>query len=365
MRLLFRNTFLFSCVGAAVLAAACSCRFPFTGRGEELVIVTYNVQNLFDDVDNGGEYPEYDPGRGEWDTRLFHRRLLALARTLRSFPQGGADVILLQEVENVNVLEQLREHYLHGGGYAYSAVTAAPDSPINLAFLSRLPPVGLKVHGITVNGEPAGRPLMELQFDCGGQRLILLHCHWKSKRGGAEETEELRRAAAAAAAERIAALQRRHPGAAIIIAGDLNENADEWSRCSGAYPTALMPASAVTSAAPTDPAAHRAELYVTGDRDLWRSAPAPGNGAPAPLYSPWLAGDLSAEGSFHYDGQWETIDQFLLHPALGDGEGLEYAGCRACTSPRLLSETGTPLRWITRTERGCSDHLPLLLRVVK
>jgi endonuclease/exonuclease/phosphatase family metal-dependent hydrolase len=369
-----RTTAVYRFAALAVLIAAalsCCCRFPFRTEWEGLTLLSYNVQNLFDDVDNGGEYPEYDPGGGEWKTSLFHRRLLALSQTLRSNPQGGADILLLQEVENENTVEQLKEHYLRGGGYHYLAVTDVSDSPINLACLSRLPITGLRIHAVTVEGEPAGRPLMELEIDVGGTALYLLHCHWKSKSGGAEPTEVLRRAAAGVAARRVAELTGTEVEAEVLIAGDLNENADEWSRVGGAYPVALMPADPVSGAAAKEGGTAGngtgfGALRLSGSEECWDEASGGERHPAQPLFfSPWLAGAMGGEGSYYYDGRWETIDHFLLNEAFFDGSNLEYASCSVVIGDRLLNEKGVPFRWITRTRKGCSDHLPLLLRLEK
>ena len=44
------------------------CTFPGSKpKDGKVTVLSYNVENLFDDVDNGTEYPENDPGAGEWD----------------------------------------------------------------------------------------------------------------------------------------------------------------------------------------------------------------------------------------------------------------------------------------------------------
>ncbi len=351
--------------GLAILAGGCSCSFPGTAGGERITLLSYNVQNLFDDVDNGTEYHEYDPGGGEWGTRLFHRRLLSLARTLRSVPDGGADIILLQEIENRNVLEQLKEHYLSGGGYHYTGVTDVPDSAINLGCLSRLPIEQVLVHGVNVDGQPAGRPLMELVFTYGGKTLRVLHCHWKSKVGGAEETEVLRRAAAAVAAARMEELSTMPGQDEVLIVGDLNENIDEWERIGGAYPIALMPAAEVAAAAGgVDDAGNGSVggvLAVTGD-ETFPEGGAAAEGIPV-LYSPWIDEASGGKGSYYYDGSWETVDHVLLPETFWNESDFEFEAFKVVREPWLLRENGRPLRWISRMEEGHSDHLPLLLRL--
>ena len=66
--------------------------------------MSYNVENLFDDVDDGTEYPEYDPGRGSWSSEAFPLRVDTIAEVVRKSVPGGPDILLLQEVENGNAL---------------------------------------------------------------------------------------------------------------------------------------------------------------------------------------------------------------------------------------------------------------------
>jgi len=51
------------------ILAACSpgCTLQGAERSDILVIMSWNVENLFDGIDNGTEYQEFDPGEGSWD----------------------------------------------------------------------------------------------------------------------------------------------------------------------------------------------------------------------------------------------------------------------------------------------------------
>ena len=68
----------------------------------------------------------------------------SLADTIRQVNGGrGADIIALQEVENVAILERLRTEYLADLGYLPAILVEGTDTRgIDVAFLSRLPLAG-------------------------------------------------------------------------------------------------------------------------------------------------------------------------------------------------------------------------------
>ena len=47
-----------------------------------LSIASYNVQNLFDDKDDGLEYPEFSLGAGEWNADTYRKRLKNVGEAL-------------------------------------------------------------------------------------------------------------------------------------------------------------------------------------------------------------------------------------------------------------------------------------------
>lgn len=348
---------------AAGLQLLCSCSGCSLGvytvpTPREISILSYNVQNLFDDVHDGSEYYDYDPYGDEWNSELFHLKLLQLSDVLNRYPQGGADILLLQEVENINALQTLVSYYLKGCGYHYSAVSGGNESAVNTAVLSRYPIETLRAHSVSLDGSIAGRPILECSISVGDHLLRLFNCHWKSKSGGAAETEAMRRAAAAVLSGRVREIVRQHPESALIIAGDLNECIDEWQSIEGSYLTALLPADQYTDLVPEE---RRRSIGVTGDPGAAQLG-----AEHVILVSPWLdASRINSDqlaGSYAFRGEWETIDHFLLCPSLYDGRGFEFEAFRVISNKALLNNEGYPLRWISDLGTGYSDHLPILLR---
>ena len=132
--------------------------------------MSFNVQNLFDNVDDPGkddkaylplaakqndahiaacnEIP-VESWRDEclyldWSDAALNFKLGVLADTIRQVNDGrGADIIALQEVENLAVLERLRNDYLGDLGYLPAILVEGSDTRgIDVAFLSKLPLLG-------------------------------------------------------------------------------------------------------------------------------------------------------------------------------------------------------------------------------
>ena len=129
--------------------------------------MTFNVENLFDNIDdpvkddkaylplsakqtaahrNACNEIEVNRWRDEclnldWNDDILDYKMTVIAATILQVNDGrGADIIALQEVENLAVLEQLRTGYLADAGYLPAILIEGTDARgIDVAFLSRLP----------------------------------------------------------------------------------------------------------------------------------------------------------------------------------------------------------------------------------
>jgi len=132
-----------------------------------VTVMTFNVENLFDNSDDPAKYDEtYLPLQAkqgvahiancneievdrwrdqclhfDWSDAVIDHKLMVLAETIRQVNEGrGADIIALQEVENVAILERLRTEHLADSGYLPAILIEGQDiRGIDVAFLSRLP----------------------------------------------------------------------------------------------------------------------------------------------------------------------------------------------------------------------------------
>ncbi|MCL2070509.1 MAG: hypothetical protein FWH19_05945, partial [Treponema sp.] len=168
----------------------------------------WNAHNLFDGVEAGTEYAEFRAEAG-WTEEKYQARLTSLSQAILQMAQEpgsrafAPDLIALAEIENLGVLEDLSRQLSSGlrrgsrNGYHWAAFSKLPGSAIGLGFLSRFPMTEVMAHSITIEGESAPRPVLEVRIEPGAEPLaepgagpgaapmVFLLCHWKSKLGGA------------------------------------------------------------------------------------------------------------------------------------------------------------------------------------
>jgi endonuclease/exonuclease/phosphatase family metal-dependent hydrolase len=316
--------------------------------------MSYNVENLFDDVYDGTEYPEFDPRGGKWTTEMFLTRIDTVAEVIRRAVPGGPDIVALQEVENENALKTLADRGLRGLGYTRAILVPNRGAATNVGILTRMPVSRVHSSWVTARTSSAARDILEIEILHGDLLLHVFNNHWKSKTEGARETEGSRINAARTLAERVREILEQNPAADIIAAGDLNEAMDEFARASGKYRTALMPIEAGVS-----------DEYGLDGMLLTSIPPQTGmTGGHPVFYDPWGETAEGARGSYFYRGAWETVDHILMTGGLFDSLGFSYSSgsFRVYREPFLLLPGGAPMKWEgTKGRRGYSDHLPLLL----
>ncbi len=200
-------------------AAACGPAAPRPEvRGAAVVrLATWNVHDLFDEADNPGPDGALDevPAGAEVEARLD-----ALAGVLGRL---DADAVLLQEVETAPLLDRLAVR----AGYPWARLLPGNDPRgIDVALLSRLPVAAYQGHAGDLG--PDGRPrwprdAVEAVLEVGGRRVVLVGSHLSSRLSDPAGT---RRALQAAALRALAdGAAARWGGAAVVVGGDLNDEA--------------------------------------------------------------------------------------------------------------------------------------------
>ncbi|MCA1949750.1 MAG: endonuclease/exonuclease/phosphatase family protein, partial [Treponema sp.] len=139
-----------------------------------------------------------------------------------------------------------------------------------------------------------------------------------------------------------------------LVAGDLNENIDEFDRQGSAMLTALMPAGISLDPYPEAAVNPRPCLFVTGSVQELQTL----TEDPALLYSPWDQSEW--QGSYAYQSAWERIDHILLGNTFFDYIGWDYAGFSVLDHAPFVNDAGYPNSFNPRTCKGLSDHLPIV-----
>ena len=371
-----KKHFYYSAYGLALIPLLLACTFTKqeTGAGY-LTIVSWNVHNLFDGVDNGYEYDEFKNSTG-WNTEKYQGRLHSISAALQGESGIKADILALIEVENETVVQDLAHE--SNLDYEWSFFAGTADASVGLGVLSALPITETRTHSFHSGDGSIPRPVAEVHVDTGSGPLVLLICHWKSKTGGEKKTESLRQACSTLIVRRLAEIEEEKEGTPVIIMGDLNENYDEFSRIEAAYSCALLPGTDEAAAfvqkknagarISTRPGFQNF-LVLTGERPpKLKPGLSPFSVTWGIVYSPWFElEEKSAEtqnsitGSYYYKDTWETIDHFLLNAALFGENALSYGYFRVLSGPPFTNAAGIPNSYNPRTGNGLSDHLPIVL----
>ncbi|MCR4829437.1 MAG: endonuclease [Bacteroidales bacterium] len=295
----------------------------------------WNVENLFDLRDDPQTNDdEFTPdGERHWTRRRLNAKLEGIYKTL--VMMDLPDVVGLGEVENAYVLRELCQGTpLAQVPYRYVHYDSPDRRGIDVALIYRTDRFTVTAsRTISVSDSAEGYYTRDILVVEGvtkdGDSVCVLVNHWPSKRGG-EEADAQRLRIADTLRRQMVELHAKHPSAAIIAMGDMNSTADEEAIAKG--------------------------MGFAGDSispDGIR------------LLTLRLPRDM---GSHKYQGQWRYIDQMFL---LAD-EPWEVKKLKLLRFDHLLTDDGNrpgqrPKRTYQgpRYEGGLSDHLPLLLRLVR
>ncbi len=220
---------LLSIITVLTIAGCSSNHVPSVqSSSDTLRIGTYNVQNLFDSVD--------DPHKAD-DPQPSAERLSMLAEVITSV---DCDILALQEVENIEILRAFNEYYLQNRYMEVVLVEGNDPRGIDVAVMSKFPldnVISYREREIPdVGGDGYirfSRDLLAVQWsDPDGNTWSLLTTHLKS---GTAPEDRLRRTAQAREIARICRSDSYislmgHGN--LILAGDLN--AEPWSGDLGA-----------------------------------------------------------------------------------------------------------------------------------
>lgn len=314
---------------------------PDPRPGNRVTVATWNLQNLFDEVDDGDEYPEFDPGRG-WTRAQFWGRCASLATVVRSLADGGPDLLVVEEVEGAHALEVFHTRFLPDLGYRYRFLAPAQTRGVKTAVLSRYPFVRTGLLYPAGTGDEVQRPLVEVEVSLGDRSLVVVANHWKSRIPTPQATEALRLQSARTLRQRLAALETRPDRPFVVAVGDFNTSVelsrpwDDQALVSGGaygeedtglavYPTRTGASVSILAGAVWDP---------------WETVAEP-------------------RGSYLYQGTWNRLDHaFVGVTSLGLPDW-------AFGSFQVGAYAAEPQPYGPRTPNGVSDHFPLVLTLVR
>lgn len=312
------------------------------------VVVSYNVENLFDTVNS----PLFDDvsftpeGSKKWTSERYEKKLKDLARVLGSIPGGELPAVIgLTEIENRKVLEDLiNDPKLKKGRYEIIQEDGLDPRGIECALLFRPEYFKYISHNYIPIEDPDDpdylyRSILYVQGKGpDGKMLHLFINHWKSRSGGVAETERRRIAAARTLKKHLDLLSSTESEPRVLIMGDFNDE-----------PTNLSIVQSLSAS--------------NKQHDI----------NPGELYNLFYdAHKLKRKGTYNYRGTWNMLDQVIIsYNLLNQEQGLTTG----FNQGKIFSE-----KWMMYVNEeygdkrpsstyggpnyygGPSDHLPVYVR---
>lgn len=318
------------------LATVFSLQAQTKQQPARLVVASYNVENLYDTLDNPlTDDAEFLPGGpNQWNTTRYRQKLARIAEVIDKVG-GGAQVVGLVEIENRAVLADLvAQPILKAKGYEIVHYDSPDERGVDVALLFQNTAFKLlNSRPVTVNlpGDKT-RDILQATLVSGNDTITFFVNHWPSRREGQKESENKRMAAATALRTQVDSLLARNANARFMIMGDFNDEPQDSSIVHGL-----------------------------------RARPASAQLQQGELYNCFHELAEKGEGTYQFKKQWDMIDQIIISPGLLNGRKLKFeAGSPGIFKPEWLQEQnerfkGAPWRTFAGKNYlgGYSDHFPI------
>ncbi|MDP2338014.1 MAG: hypothetical protein Q8N05_16525 [Bacteroidota bacterium] len=198
----------------------------------EYTVVSYNVENLFDTVDDP-KIPDEEflpESEKKWTGERYQKKLSDISKVLSEVnPNELPEIIGLVEIENQSVLEDLiQTGKLKDQGYAIVHEESPDYRGIDVAMIYRrdaFTEIRHEVLPVTFPDDP-GFKTRDILYVTGQIRHKTVHVfvnHWPSRIGGDAKTEPKRVLAASVLKAKVDQILALDPKARIIIMGDMND----------------------------------------------------------------------------------------------------------------------------------------------
>ncbi len=296
------------------------------------IIASYNVENLFDDVEDGYEYKDYSQKTSNYSKEFFLKKIDNIKKVLNDL---DSDIVGLQEIESKRAIAQLFENVKEIGFKCYAIADKPQFTIVKTAIISKYEI--LSAYGYRTI--PNVRNILLAKILVNNETLIVFVNHWKSKRYPESERIKI----AQIKRKIIDSIIKLNPNAYIISLGDFNTHYNDNE---------------------SDVIVGDAFNYkpVIGLRDILLKD--------SILYNLWVEIPENQVGSYYFRSNWGTLDHILVSKSIFKGNGkIKYMrnSFNVFKVNYLLTEDGIPYRWQIEFEgdrtihlgKGFSDHLPI------
>ncbi len=315
-------------------------------------IAFYNVENLFDTINDPNKYDEASPimelksGRGEVYLQKVKNMADVISKIGAKTSKNSPAVIGLSEVENRAVIEDLaNDPALVSKNYGIIHYESPDERGIDVALMYQkalFKPLSSSSHELKLRDGDGDRDYTRDQLLVSGyldgDLIHVIVNHWPSRSGGEARSRSKREAAAALNRRLIDSLLSDNPYAKIFTMGDLNDNPNNNSL--------------------------KKVLKTKGDK---KRVGFKG------LYNPMEGFFKKGLGSNAYRDSWSLFDQIIVSQPLLEDDYSSYRFFKAgiFNAQFLITKKGQfkgyPFRsfsWGGFTN-GYSDHFPVYVHVIK
>ncbi len=219
--------------------------FSFSQQKEYKIktIAFYNLENLFDTIDNPDKKDEYSPilqmksGKETAYTQKSDNMAKVISEIGKEKTRKSPSIIGVCEIENSDVLDDLlKNKNLKNEGYNYVHVDSPDWRGIDVALIykeSDFSVSNFKTYELKAWNSEGYRVKTRSQLLVSGyldgELIHIIVNHWPSQRGGAKKSEYLRVKSAELNLKIIEDIYFEEPNAKIITLGDFNDNPDAKS----------------------------------------------------------------------------------------------------------------------------------------
>ena len=318
-----------------------SCNSERQVLKHEYTVVSYNVENLFDTIDDPKiKDEEFLPeSEKQWTTERYQKKLDDLSRVISEInPKELPELIGLAEIENQTVLEDL----VHTASLKNQYGIVHEDSPdlrgIDVALLYRkdaFTEVSHEAIPIHFPNEPnfKTRDILHVSGKIRNKTVHVFINHWPSRIGGEEKTEPNRVFVASVLKLSVDQILSSDPKARVIIMGDMND----------------------------EPANKSLEETL--------GAKMPGSGAT--LINLMMPGDKADKGTYFYRGNWNMLDNLIVSEPVFKSKGTHVENARGFifssnwmiytnqSGDKIPNRTYVGNKYVA----GVSDHFPVYFKM--
>lgn len=313
--------------------------FSNTSSKVKFDVMSYNIENLFDTIDDPNKADEdFTPtGKMQWNTAKYYEHLNHTVDAITNKGTNFPAIVGLIEVENGIVLNDLvNTSYFKGKGYQVVWYEGPDERGIDVALIydsKRVAIVGSRPIPVVLESvsDPNTRDILKVSVKVGIEDYHLFVNHWPSRRGGQDESEMHRIKAASILRKEVDQIFTVNPKANIICMGDFNDF-------------------------PSNKSVHDVlQAGVSNEHSV--------------LFNMMSDFESLKKGTHFYKGEWSPLDQFMVSYGMFDSKCISANSFEVVSYDFLYYTDKNSVKSPARVyvgdsyKGGYSDHLPILLHV--